>query len=281
MEVFNCNGKLLDLSHPHVMGIINVTPDSFYAESRAINKAEALEKTKKMVDQGIKIIDIGAVSTRPGSEFISSKDEIARILPVLKSVRKNFPQIFISIDTFRSEVAKIAIEEGVDIINDISAGNLDPEILQVVSNSGLPYIFMHMKGLPKNMQDKPIYQNVVHEILTFLFEKKRYFRSFGINQLIADPGFGFGKSIDDNFHLLNSLDVFKILEIPILAGLSRKSMFYKFLGTSPDQSLNATSFAHTVALLKGVKLLRVHDALEAIEIVKLVEKLRLSKLVFV
>lgn len=273
MEKFNCNGRLLDLSHPQVMGIINVTPDSFYSESRAVTNVEALEKAEKMIDQGVKIIDIGAVSTRPGSEFISKEEEISRILPVLRSVRKKFPDIFISIDTFRSEVVKIAIEEGVDIINDISAGNLDPEIHQIVSSSGLPYIFMHMKGVPKNMQDKPIYHDVVHEILSYLLEKKRYLRSVGINQLIADPGFGFGKSIDDNYKLLNNLDVFTILEVPVLVGLSRKSMFYKYLNTSADQSLNASSFAHTVALLKGVKLLRVHDVREAVEIVKLVEKL--------
>lgn len=273
MEVFNCNGKILVLDRPQIMGIINVTPDSFFAESRAYTEKLANEKVENMIDQGANIIDIGGVSTRPGSEFISSEEEIKRILPVFRSVRRKFQDIFISIDTFRSEVAKIAIEEGADIINDISSGNLDPKILQIVSSSGLPYIFMHMKGIPKNMQDNPIYQNIVHDVLTFLLEKKRYFRSIGINQLIADPGFGFGKSIDDNFKLLNNLDVFKILEIPLLAGLSRKSMFYKFLNTSPDQSLNATSFAHTIALMKGAKLLRVHDVKETVEIVKLVEKL--------
>jgi dihydropteroate synthase len=273
MEVFNCNGKILDLHRPQIMGIINVTPDSFFSESRAFTEKLATEKVEKMIDQGANIIDIGGVSTRPGSEFISSKEEIRRILPVLRSVRRKFQDIFISIDTFRSEVAKIAIDEGADIINDISSGTLDPEILQIVSSSGLPYIFMHMKGIPKNMQDNPTYQDIVHDVLTFLLEKKRYFRFIGIKQLIADPGFGFGKSIDDNFKLLNNLDVFKILEIPLLAGLSRKSMFYKFLNTSPDQSLNATSFAHTIALMKGAKLLRVHDVKETVEIVKLVEKL--------
>jgi dihydropteroate synthase len=274
MEIFNCNGKLLDLRIPQVMGIINVTPDSFYAESRAITATDALEKAEKMLDHGVKIIDIGAVSTRPGSEFISLDEELSRILPIINMVRKKFPEIFISIDTFRSEVAKIAIEEGADIINDISAGTLDPEILNVVSHARLPYIFMHMKGEPKNMQLNPTYQDVVHEILTYLLDKKRYFRSIGIDQLIADPGFGFGKSIDDNFKLLNNLDVFNILEIPVLVGLSRKSMFHKFLNITSDQSLNATSFAHTIALLKGAKLLRVHDVREAVEIVSLVIKLK-------
>lgn len=265
--------RKLDLSSPKVMGILNVTPDSFYDGSRFNILEDAILQVGKMVNDGASIIDIGAMSSRPGSDFVDEAEEIRRLSPVLKKVRKEFPDIFISVDTFRSGIAEIVLSEGADMINDISAGELDKGILDVVAKYDVPYVFMHMKGIPKNMQDNPEYNNVVGDVLKYLFVKTRKIKASGISQLIADPGFGFGKTLDDNYRLLKSLDVFKILEVPILAGISRKSMLYKFLNTSPKESLNSTTIANVIALQNGAKILRVHDVKEALEAIKILGKL--------
>lgn len=273
IDTLNCNGKILSLKNPVVMGIINATPDSFYSASRIMEPYDALHKAEKMLIQGAAIIDIGAMSSRPGAELIPLEQELDRIMNILKPIRKEFPDSIISIDTFRSEIARQTLDEGSDIINDISAASLDPEIIEVLSNYKVPYIFMHMQGVPKTMQENPEYEDVVSHILKFMFNKLRFFRSKGIEQLIADPGFGFGKSLDDNYRLLDTLEVFKILEIPLMVGLSRKSMLYKLLDTTPEDSLNATSAAHVIALQKGAKILRVHDVGEAVEVIRIIRKL--------
>jgi len=269
------NGKILNFSNPRIMGILNVTPDSFYDGNKYLTLPKALERVGEMVDEGASIIDIGGMSSRPGSEFISEVEEQKRVLPILEAVRSEYKYVFISVDTFRSKVALESIKLGADIINDISAGQLDEGILKVVANYDVPYIFMHMQGIPKNMQNNPKYTNVVAEVLKYLMQKIRLFKSKGINKLIADPGFGFGKSIEDNFSLLKNLDVFQLLEIPVLAGISRKSMLYKTLGISPDKSLNATTVANTIALVNGANILRVHDVKQAMEAVKLINTLSL------
>ena len=273
METISYNGKILNLTTPVVMGILNVTPDSFYEKSRVVDINDAVSKTGSMIEDGAQIIDIGGMSSRPGSEFITLEEELSRVIPVIKEVRKAFPDIFISVDTFRVEVAKQAEGEGTDIVNDISAGSLDPALPEFVAEKKLPYIFMHMLGKPKTMQENPAYDDVVSDILKFMINKIRYFRSIGIEQIIADPGFGFGKSIEDNYRILNNLEVFRLAEVPVLAGISRKSMLYRFLNITPEESLNATTAMHVVALQKGAKVLRVHDVKEAVEVVRLLKKL--------
>jgi len=270
------NNDILDLNfvRPAVMGILNVTPDSFYSGSRFKSLDRAIEATEKMLDEGADIIDIGGMSSRPGAGFITVEEEEKRVIPVVKELKKRYPDAVISVDTFRAQIAKEAIKCGADIINDISAGNLDEKIIDVVSEYQIPYIFMHMKGVPMNMQNNPQYDNVIGDILKFMFKKIRFFKSKGIKKIIADPGFGFGKSIDDNYRLLENLDVFKIPEVPVLVGISRKSMLYKVLEITPGESLNATSAMHAIALLKGAKILRVHDVKEAKEVVELMEKFK-------
>lgn len=273
MQVINCNGKILELSTPAVMGILNITPDSFYPASRISGVEQAVLKAGNMIEEGARIIDIGGMSSRPGSDFISAEEELSRVLPVVTAIRNKYTDTIISVDTFRSEIAAHCIDKGADMINDISAGSLDPSILDIVAKNKIPYIFMHMHGIPRTMQENPVYENVTADILKFMFGKLRYFRSLGIEQIIADPGFGFGKNMDDNYRLLNNLEVFKILEIPILTGISRKSMLYRFLDITPEESLNATSAMHVIALQKGAKILRVHDVKKAVEVVRLIEKL--------
>ena len=256
------------------MGILNMTPDSFYEKSRVIDVKDALMRTGSMLEQGAKIIDIGGMSSRPGADFISIEEEMERVIPVIKAVRRTFPDAFLSVDTFRLEIAEQATEEGIDIINDISAGTIDPRLPEFIASKKMPYIFMHMSGTPKTMQQNPFYNDVVQEILKFMINKIRYFRSLGIDQLIADPGFGFGKSIEDNYKILNYLNVFKIAEVPLLVGISRKSMLYRLLKITSEQSLNATTAMHVVALQKGANILRVHDVKEAVEVIRLLEKLK-------
>ncbi len=263
----------LNFSKPAIMGILNVTPDSFYGNSRYNTLDKAVKATEKMLYEGADIIDIGGMSSRPGAKFVSYEEEKHRVIPVLTELRKRYPDAIISIDTFRSKIAKISLDNGADIINDISAGNLDEEIFDVVAGYDVPYVFMHMKGIPENMQNDPKYDNVVGEILKFMFKKIRLLKSKGVKKLIVDPGFGFGKTLDDNYRLLKNLDVFKILEIPVLVGISRKSMLYKLLDCTPEESLNATTAMHSIALLKGAKILRVHDVKEAKEVMILMEKL--------
>ena len=268
----NIRGELFDLTTPKVMGILNLTPDSFYdgGKFKDINIVD--NHISKMIKDGMDILDIGGYSSRPGAKEISLKEETNRVLPIVKHIRKKFPDLIISIDTFRSEIANACLNEGADIINDISAGILDKKMLQTISNFNCVYIMMHMLGKPQNMQNYPSYENVVIEIIQFLSERIKIARDNGIVDLISDPGFGFGKTLENNFEILNNLEKFKILDIPTLVGFSRKSMIYKTLKTNSENALNGTSALNTIALTKGVKILRVHDVKEAKECIILYEK---------
>ena len=268
MEIV-ANGKILNLSKPVVMGVLNLNNDSFYAASRVIKTDLILAKATEMINEGAQIIDIGAVSTRPGSVAPSVDDEIHRLRMPLQELRKAYPEIFISVDTYRSDVLEVAIDIGIDIINDVSAGSLDNRFFDVVQASKLPYILMHMRGQPENMQVNPSYIDRTLEILSWFKTKIYELRRRDVVDIIVDPGFGFGKSVEDNFGLLQDLSSFMIFDCPILVGLSRKSMLQKLLNNNADESLNATSVANTLALSNGANILRVHDvnpAMEAIEI---------------
>lgn len=273
MMTLNCNGKLIDLTFPKVMGILNVTPNSFYDGGKHVEAKAILNQVEKMLSEGATFIDVGGYSSKPNAEEVSEKEELQRILPVVQNISKEFPNAVISIDTFRSKVAQAAIENGVAIINDISAGNLDVKMMETVGQLKVPYIMMHMKGTPQTMQSLAQYENIVKEMLFYFSEKIALARSFGINDLILDPGFGFAKTVDQNFEVLNKLDLFQITVLPILAGLSRKSMIYKTLDTSAEFALNGTTSLNTISLLKGAKILRVHDVKEAVECVQLFNKL--------
>ncbi len=268
----NCKGKLIDLSTPKVMGILNITPNSFYDGGKFIGENQILNQVEKMIFEGATFIDIGAYSSKPNAEFVSEKEEIERILPVLNLILNKFPETIISIDTFRSEVAKVCIENGAAIINDISAGNLDHKMIEVVAKYNVPYIMMHMRGNAQTMQSLTNYENITKEILFYFSEKIAIARSLGINDLIIDPGFGFAKTLDQNFEVLQNLELFQMLESPILTGISRKSMIYKTLDTTAENALNGTSVLNTIALTKGAKILRVHDVAEAVECLKLFVK---------
>ena len=268
----NIRGELFDLTTPKVMGILNLTPDSFYDGGKFNNINIIDNHISKMIKDGMDILDIGGYSSRPGAKEISLHEEISRVLPTLKNIRKKFPELIISIDTFRAEIANACLNEGADIINDISAGILDKKMLKTISNFNCTYIMMHMLGNPQNMQNSPSYENVVIEIIQFLSERIKIARDYGIVDLISDPGFGFGKTLENNFEILNNLEKFKILDIPILVGFSRKSMIYKTLKTTSENALNGTSALNTIALTKGVKILRVHDIKEAKECIILHEK---------
>tara|TARA_B100001029_G_scaffold177152_1_gene181296 strand:+ start:5864 stop:6697 length:834 start_codon:yes stop_codon:yes gene_type:complete len=268
----NIRGSLYDLTSPKVMGILNLTPDSFYDGGKFKGLKEIDVHISKMVNDGMDILDIGGYSSRPGAKEISLDDEMSRVLPTLKHIKKKFPDLIISIDTFRSEVAKCCLIEGADIINDISAGSIDKEMIKTISNFNCTYIMMHMLGTPQNMQNSPSYKDVVIDIIQFLSERIKSARDNGIIDLITDPGFGFGKTIENNFEILNNLEKFKILDVPLLVGFSRKSMIYKTLNTSSKYALNGTSSLNTIALTKGAKILRVHDVKEAKECIILYEK---------
>jgi len=274
MKSMNCNGKLIDLSSPKVMGVLNITPDSFFDGGKYKNETAIISQVKKMLGEGATFIDIGAYSSRPGAKHISVKEELERILPVIKLLINEFPDILISIDTFRSEVAKSCINSGACIVNDISGGAIDTSMFNTVAELQVPYIIMHMQGTPQNMQKNPIYKNVVKDVLYYFSKKIKELRSLGMNDIIADPGFGFGKTTEHNYKLLNNLDLFKNLEIPTLVGLSRKSMLYKPLKLTAEKALNATTSANTIALLNGANILRVHDVKEAVEAVKIVDLLK-------
>lgn len=270
----NCNGKLIDISSPKVMGILNITPDSFFDGGKYQNEKEILAQVEKMISEGATFIDVGAYSSRPGAKHISENEELERIVPIIKLLVKKFPDILLSIDTFRSEIAKRCINEGASLINDISAGNMDDKMFKTVAQLQVPYILMHMQGTPQNMQGNPQYENVVKELI-FYFSKKIYeLRNLGLNDMIIDVGFGFGKTIKQNFEILDKLELFQSLETPSLVGLSRKSMLYKTLKTSPEKALNATTTANTIAILKGANILRVHDVKEAIEAIEIVSQLK-------
>ena len=269
----NCLGKLIDLSVPKVMGILNVTPNSFYDGGKYSDAKSMLFQVEKMLSEGATFIDIGAYSSKPSAEFVSEEEEITRLLPIIDLVLKNYPDTLISVDTFRANVAKVAIENGACIINDIAAGSLDKKMMQTVAKLQVPYIMMHMKGNPQTMQSLAQYENVVKEMLFYFSEKVSQARSFGINDLIIDPGFGFAKTVEQNFEVMNNLELFQMLELPILVGVSRKSMIYKTLETSAEFALNGTTVLNTIALQKRANILRVHDVKEAMECVKLQDSL--------
>lgn len=271
MRTLNCKGELIDLSTPKVMGILNITPDSFYDGGKYKDKKSILHQTNKMLSEGATFIDIGAYSSRPGATHISEKEEMNRILPVLELLCKNFPNILISIDTFRSGIAKKCIEYGAAMINDISGGNADAHMFETVAKLQVPYIAMHMQGTPQNMQDNPTYKNIVEEIIKEFSSTAFTLKSLGLKDLIFDVGFGFGKTIEHNYELLANLDLFQSLDCPILTGISRKSMLYKPLKATPNEVLNASTVAHTIALQKGSQILRVHDVKEAVEAIKILE----------
>ena len=273
MQTLNCRGKLIDLSSPKVMGIINITPDSFYDGGKTFSEKEILKQAEKMLSEGTTFLDIGGYSTRPGADEISEAEEIKRVVEAIESILKKFPEALISVDTFRSEVGKKAVEAGAAIVNDVSGGTLDVEMYKTVAKLKVPYILMHMRGTPKTMTKLTDYKNVTVEVLKDLSEKIALARAEGINDIIADPGFGFAKTREQSFQLLNNLELFQNLGAPILAGVSRKSMIYKTLETSAENALNGTTSLNTIALLKGASILRVHDVKEAVECVKLFQNL--------
>lgn len=262
----NCRGKLLDLTTPKVMGILNITPDSFYDGGRYMEPSEAMDQAGDMIRKGADIIDIGAASSRPGAETIDPKLELERLVPVVENIRKDFPDQIISVDTFSSMVSReLVTAYGVDIINDISAGQTDPEMIPLVAELNVPYIIMHMKGTPANMQHNPSYQNITDEIIQYFSGKIDLLHRKGISDVLLDPGFGFGKTTDHNYELLSKLATFQMFELPLVAGISRKSMIYKLLNTSSEEALNGSTAAHMILLEKGVDILRVHDVKEAKE----------------
>ena len=269
----NCKGQLIDLSQPKVMGILNITPNSFFDGGRYSSEEEVIAKVEKMLAEGATFIDIGAYSSKPSAEYVSEEEELNRIVPVVQLLVKHFPEILISIDTFRSEVARVCIENGAAMINDISAGNLDDKMLEIIAQYNVPYIMMHMRGTPQTMQSMTEYEDVVKEVLLYFSGKIAQARSLGINDLIVDPGFGFAKTITQNYEVMRKLELFHILELPILIGISRKSMIYKSLEINADEALNGTTVLNTIALTKGAQILRVHDVAAAVECVKLFEKL--------
>jgi dihydropteroate synthase len=271
----NCKGQLIDLSTPKVMGILNVTPNSFFDGGKYKNENEILSQVEKMLIDGATFIDLGAYSSKPSAEFVSEQEEISRIVPAIDLILKHFPETILSIDTFRSEVAKASIENGAAIINDIAAGNLDDKMFGIISKYNVPYIMMHMRGNPQTMQKLTNYEDIVKEMLFYFSELIVKARSFGINDLIIDPGFGFAKTIEQNYEVFQKLELFKILELPLLIGISRKSMIYKTLNTSVEKALNGTTVLNTLALTKGAKILRVHDVKEAMECVTLFNKVNL------
>ena len=274
MSVLNCNGRLLNLEVPVVMGILNVTPDSFYDGGQFNIVEKSLKQVEQMLDEGATIIDIGGMSSRPGAEIISVNEELNRVLPIIKEIHKSFPETILSIDTVHGEVAQKAIDNGASMINDISGGTIDPEIWNVAKENNVPYILMHMQGRPNDMQNNPTYENVSLDILRYLRDKVFQLQNLGVKDIVIDPGFGFGKSIDQNYQLLNRLGSFQLLDCPILVGISRKSMIYKFLESTPQQALNGTSVLHMIALQNGAKILRAHDVQEAVECVRLYEQLK-------
>lgn len=274
MFTLNCNGRLLIVDKPLVMGIINATPDSFYAGSRRQALDSILQQAGQMIDEGVSIIDIGGQSTRPGSEKIGPDEELLRVIEPIAAIREHFPGIFISIDTYYARVATEAVAAGATIINDISAGSIDPDLLPAVAALQVPYILMHMQGTPQTMQQHPTYENITREVLDFLIHKKNVLREAGIHDIIIDPGFGFGKTIRHNFQLLRELEAFNVIDAPLLLGISRKSTIYKTLGISANEALNGTTVLNTIGLMKGANILRVHDVKEAVEAVRLVTSMQ-------
>jgi dihydropteroate synthase len=273
-KTLNINGRLINLDIPRVMGIINITPDSFYSGSRANTETQVLRQAEKMLAEGADLIDVGGYSTRPGAEAISTTEETDRVLHAIRAIVKQFPAAAISVDTFRSSVARAAVSEGAGMINDISGGELDPAMFQTVAGLKVPYILMHMRGDPQTMAGLAVYDDLLQEIIRYFHEKLFTLSSLGVKDILIDPGFGFAKTREQNFQLLNQLADLQITGRPIIAGLSRKSMVWKTLAIKPEEALNGTSVLHAVALLNGASLLRVHDVKECAEVIKLISALK-------
>ncbi|KAB7531403.1 dihydropteroate synthase [Flagellimonas olearia] len=274
----NCKGELIDLTVPKVMGILNLTPDSFFDGGTYKDESSILNQVDYMLNHGATFIDMGAYSSRPGAEHVNEDEELKRMLPVIELILKKFPDTLISVDTFRSKVASESLERGAAIINDISAGNLDEEMFKTVAQHQVPYIMMHLKGTPQSMQKEATYTDLIKDLRHYFSEKVQEATSQKINDIIIDPGFGFAKTTEQNYTLLNHLDLFKTFDLPLLIGLSRKSMIYKVLDSNPKEALNGTTSLHTIALLKGANILRAHDVKEAMECVKLVSALKANAL---
>ena len=274
-QYINANGRLMDLSEPQVMGILNVTPDSFYAGSHGVTEGYIIDRIHQIMNEGASIIDIGACSTRPGADEVSIEEEMSRLRMGLALIRKHRPDAIVSVDTYRADVAKMCMEEyGAAIINDISAGQMDEQMFPTIARLGIPYIIMHMKGTPKDMQVNPQYDHFLKEVFYYFSEKVQRLRDLGVKDIIIDPGFGFGKTLEHNYELMNHLEEFALFELPLLVGVSRKSMIYKHLGITPEEALNGTTTLNTIALLKGANILRVHDVRQAMESIKIVQKMR-------
>jgi len=274
MYLLNCRGRLLNVDKPMIMGIINTTPDSFFAPSRQQLLDGVLSRAEEMLHLGAAILDMGGQSTRPGSRAVSAVEEMDRVVPAIEAVHRHFPHAVISVDTYYASVAEAAVQAGASMINDISAGRLDENLLPAVARLRVPYVLMHMAGTPQHMQDAPHYTNVVREVMDFFIAELARLQKLGITDVILDPGFGFGKTIAHNFQLLRQLELFQLLQHPLLLGVSRKSTIYKTLGTTAEQALNGTTALHTVGLQKGAQLLRVHDVKEAREAVLLLQAMQ-------
>lgn len=270
----NCRGRLVDLRRPVVMGILNINDDSFYSGSRFSGTDNLLKAAESMLSAGAAILDIGGMSSRPGAEVISAEEELRRVLPAITNIHREFPDAILSVDTIRSTVAREAVQAGAAMINDISAGKLDQELYPTLGELQVPYVLMHMQKRPENMQEAPTYDNVVQDVLDFLIAEIHTLRQHGVKDILIDPGFGFGKSVEHNYELLRSLHVFRMLDLPLLVGISRKSMIYKPLGIGPEQALNGTTALHMAALQQGAGMLRVHDVKEAVETIRLWELLK-------
>lgn len=270
----NCRGTLLDLSTPLVMGILNITPDSFFDGGRYTGEDALLAQAEKMLEQGARVLDIGGMSSRPGAELIDTEEELKRVLPAVQLIAQKLPSAIISVDTIRAAVATAALDEGAHIINDIAAGRLDDAMLATVAKARAPYVLMHMQGLPNTMQHNPQYTNVTTEVADFFAARVQACRQAGITDVVLDPGFGFGKTVEHNYTLLHNLSYFRMFNLPVLAGVSRKSMICKPLGINPAGALNGTTVANTIALLNGAHLLRVHDVKEANEAITIVETMK-------
>lgn len=271
-KTLNARGRIIDVSRPRVMGVLNATPDSFYAGSRHTQIDLALARTEKMLEDGPCIIDVGGYSSRPGAVDISIDEELERVVPIINNIHNRFPEALISVDTFRARVARAGVDAGASIINDVSGGSLDSEMFTAVSELKVPYVLMHMKGTPQTMTQLATYDDLMQELITYFHEKIAALHRLGVTDIIIDPGFGFAKSVDQNFFLLKHLHAFEIFNQPLMIGVSRKSMIWKTLNTDPEGALNGTTVLHTLALMKGAALLRVHDVREAAETIKLVER---------
>lgn len=269
----NCKGQLIDLSVPRVMGILNLTPNSFFDGGKYNNEDEIITRATNILTEGADFIDLGGYSSKPNAEFVSEQEEIDRVVPAIELILRHFPDALLSIDTFRAGVAKASIESGAAIINDIAAGELDDKMFDVIAKYNVPYIMMHMRGNPQTMQSMTQYDDIMKEMLFYFSEKVQKARSLGINDLILDPGFGFAKTTDQNFEVMQKMELFNLLELPVLAGISRKSMIYKTLHITAEEALNGTTILNTIALSKGAKILRVHDVKEAVECVTLFTKM--------